>query len=72
MTRKIQGGNLMSSEVIHLVEGLIAVVLAILGGKWYFNNRKITQKESNVQIAIQDSDNNEVNVGDKDEFKKEN
>lgn len=62
----------MSSEVIHLVEGLIAVVLAILGGKWYFNNRKITQKESNVQIAIQDSDNNEVNVGDKDEFKKEN
>ncbi|QKY71241.1 MULTISPECIES: hypothetical protein [Lentibacillus] len=59
-----------------IIKGVVAIVVAIIGifagGKWYFNKRKITQKNGENQIAIQDSDNNEVNVGEKDEYKKEN
>jgi hypothetical protein len=61
----------MNEEII---KGVVAIVVAILGilagGRWYFNKKKISQKNGETQIVTQDSDNNEYNVGGKDEYKK--
>jgi hypothetical protein len=65
----------MGIEEIKVIGGIAVAILGVIfGGKLLFknNSKSINQKKGDAQIAMIDSNKNEVNVGDYDKSQKKN